>query len=137
MKTAYKVQQHRRISILLIGILIALIITIAGAACLSAVIWNGTIDENNAIYAVAPIQLISAATGSYVAARRCGKRYILHAMIVSAAYYLVIVTATLLVFDCYFVDIGVGTIMCVIGGVLAGCLCLALRRKNGYKKRML
>lgn len=137
MKRQSKVGIRGCVPVWITGVIITSVITMLAVALLSVILLSGQLEDKFLIYAVAIIQLVSVFAGTYITCRRCKQKYILSAILVCAGYYLVLLAATLLVFDSSFERLGQGTLMCVLGVIITSALCLINKSKTGYKKRRL
>lgn len=137
MKKQRKAPKRNCYWICLTGIALALLVTTIAVVVLSAMLLNNHMDENRILYVVPAIQFVSVLLAAYITCKRYGQKYILTALAVGGGYLLLLIAATLLLFDCSFERLGQGGLVCLLATIIASILCLLRRAKTLPKKHRL
>ena len=110
-----------------LGLVVSLLITIAGAALTAWLIVSEKIGEGTIGYAAMVLLAIASATGALVAVALIKRLRLQICMLTGGCYYLALLAMTALLFGGQYQGMGVAAIV-----ILAGCALIAfLPAKNG------
>lgn len=117
-----------------LGILVSLLITLAGAALTAWLIASEKIGEGSIGYAAMVILAISSAIGALVAVHLVKRMRLQVCMMTGGCYYLTLLAMTALLFGGQYQGMGVSAIV-----ILAGCALIAFlpakNRQFGLKRK--
>ena len=113
-----------------IGLLVSMVVTLAGAALTAYLIHKESIPEEGMGYGILLTLLLSAAVGAWVAAKRIQRLRMQMCMLSGFCYYLTLLAMTALFFGGQYNGMGI-TALVVIGG----CGTVAILGVGGGKHR--
>ena len=113
-----------------IGLLVSMIITLAGSALTAYLIHGESISEEGMGYGIILTLLLSAILGAWVSAGRIQRLRMQMCMLSGLCYYLTLLAMTALFFGGQYSGMGVTALM-----VLGGCGTVAILGASGGKRR--
>lgn len=112
-----------------IGLLISILITVAGSAMTALLITREALPENGIGYCAIVILILSASIGALVAYKSIKHRRMVVCMVHGLCYYLILLSITALFFGGQYQGMGVTAL-----AVLAGCSAVGLLGLKGEKR---
>lgn len=102
-----------------IGLGVSAAVTLAGAAILSYLILGEKVGENGIGYGAMVIQAAASASGGLTAVKLVKRSRLLICGILAAAYYVLLLSMTALIFDGQYTGMGVTAAMVLLGAAAA------------------
>ena len=115
-----------------IGLLVSMVITLAGAALTAYFIHKETIPEEGMGYGILLTLLLSAAAGAWIAVKRIQRLRMQMCMLSGLCYYLTLLAMTALFFGGEYSGMGITALV-----VLGGCGTVTILGAGGGKRRKL
>ena len=117
-----------------IGSVSALVMTLAGTMVLTAIIIGEKIQQEQMVYGVAAVILLSSFRGAWITAGIAGGKRLICALISASVYMLTLLCITALFFDGIYGDIGV-TCLLIFGAAIAAALAGHKRKDAHYRSK--